>query len=165
VYRMNGLENKLLVKGEFVLKKMQMKGGWTYAEMPASLTKSGKPFGFIRVKGTIDTESISAYHLMPMGNGNLFLPVKAMIRKRIKKEEGDTIYVEIFEDNQHLDVPKELMDCLDMDELIKARFYALKEEERDKIIKWIYEVKSSEAQEKRILVLINNLNSNIFNKL
>jgi hypothetical protein len=156
---------KLLVKGEFVLKKMQMKGGWTYAEMNGVKPKSDKAFGFFRVKGKIDTETISAYHLMPMKNGNLFLPVKAAIRKRIQKEEGDTVYIELYEDNQHLEVPVELERCLDLDDEIKQRFYALKAEERDKIIQWIYEVKSTEAQEKRILMLIKKLEVNIFNNL
>lgn len=155
----------LLVKGEFILKKMQMKGGWTYAEMPGIKPKSDKAFGFIRVKGQIDKEMINAYHLMPMGNGNLFLPVKAAIRKRIKKEEGDTVYVELYLDNQHLEVPYELKQCLELDEELKHRFYALDADERDKMIKWIYEVKSSEAQEKRILLLIKKLDANIFNKL
>jgi hypothetical protein len=41
------------------------------------------------VRGTIDDFEIRKYHLMPMGNGKFFLPVKAEIRKKIKKEAGD----------------------------------------------------------------------------
>lgn len=162
---MSPIEPKLIVKGRFILKKMDMKGGWTYAELPHNIPKSTKAFGFVRVKGRIDSVEISAYHLMPMGNGNLFLPLKAAIRKQIKKEEGDEIYIELFEDNQHLEIPTELQKCLDLDENINSKFLDIEASERDKIIKWIYEVKSSNAQEKRITMLINKLDSNIFNNL
>ena len=42
------------------------------------------PFGWVKVYGTIDDYEIKNYNLQPMGNGRLFLPIKAEIRKRIK---------------------------------------------------------------------------------
>ena len=40
-----------------------------HPEIPAS---SQNPFGWVRVKGFIDDYYFSNYHLMPMGNGQLF---------------------------------------------------------------------------------------------
>lgn len=40
-----------------------------------------------------------------MGNGKLFLPVKAEIRKKIKKAEGDKVHVILYPDNEPLEVP------------------------------------------------------------
>lgn len=47
-----------------------------------------------------------------MGNGSLFLPVKAEIRKKIKKQEGDTVQVILYLDNEPLEIPEEILLCL-----------------------------------------------------
>ncbi len=154
---MESNNDKLIVKGQFLLKKMQMKGGWTYAELPNITKRSSKAFGFLRVKGTIDGVEIKAYHLMPMGNGNLFLPVKAKIRKMIKKEEGDMIHVELFEDNSILEVPQELIQCLEYDPSLLKKFESKSESEKTTIVKWIYEVKMEKTRESRIIELIEML--------
>jgi hypothetical protein len=66
-----------------VLQKFPGKGGWTYAEIPELLQNKNTAFGWVTVKGSIDSFEINQYKLMPMGNGKLFLPVKASIRKKI----------------------------------------------------------------------------------
>jgi hypothetical protein len=63
---------------------------------------------------------------MPMGNGKLFLPVKASIRKKIKKQEGDWIKVILFPDNDPLPVPSELQECL-IDEPKAEKVFKLKD--------------------------------------
>ena len=60
-----------------------------------------KPFGWVKVKGTIDGVPFNKYHLMPMGNGKLFLPVKSEIRKKIKKVAGDSVHVILYPDHEH----------------------------------------------------------------
>lgn len=147
----------LLTKGNFILQKMNMKGGWTYAEMPGIKPSSDKPFGWVKVKGTIDGHPIHAYHLMPMGNGNLFLPVKASIRKKIKKEEGDPIYVELYQDEVAFEMPLELLDCLEPYPELFTAFQAKTDSEKERLVKWIYEPKMIQTKEKRILDLIEQL--------
>ena len=77
--------DKPLVNKSYLLERFQAKGGWTYAKIPEVLQDKHSPFGWVRVRGSIDNFEIKNYHLMPMGNGNLFLPVKAEIRKKIGK--------------------------------------------------------------------------------
>jgi hypothetical protein len=76
---------KPLVDKLFKLERFPGKGGWTYARIPQILPSTDQPFGWVKVRGSIDGYEIDKYHLMPMGNGKLFLPVKADIRKKIKK--------------------------------------------------------------------------------
>lgn len=73
----------------YLLEKFPGKGGWTYAAIPEIAPDKHAHFGWVRVKGTIDGYKIKGFHLMPMGNGKLFLPVKSEIRKKIKKQAGD----------------------------------------------------------------------------
>ena len=76
---------KPLVDQDYLLQKMEGKGGWTYAAIPEIVQDKHAYFGWIKVRGTIDDYEIANYHLMPMGNGQLFLSVKAEIRKKIGK--------------------------------------------------------------------------------
>ncbi len=71
-----------LVDDQFLLQKYPGKGGWTYTVLPESVRKKKTPFGWIQVKGFIDSFELKAYRLMPMSNGKLFLPVRAEIRKK-----------------------------------------------------------------------------------
>lgn len=50
-----------------------------------------------------------------MGNGNLFLPVKAEIRKKIKKQAGDYVHVILYKDDSVFEVPQEIIDCLKLE--------------------------------------------------
>ena len=84
---------KPLVNKKYLLEKYPGKGGWTYARIPEILQDKNTPFGWVKVMGSIDGYEIKNYHLMPMGNGQLFLPVKAAIRKKIGKETGDWVQV------------------------------------------------------------------------
>jgi hypothetical protein len=100
---------KPLVNKKYKLEKFHGKGGWTFARLPDLTNNKKNPFGWVKVRGTIDDFEIRKYHLMPMGNGKLFLPVKAEIRKKIKKEEGDYVHVILFPDDEPLEVPDEML--------------------------------------------------------
>lgn len=82
-------DDKALVNKNYLLEKFSGKGGWTFAVIPEVAQDKHAPFGWVKVKGFIDDVEIYNYRLQPMGNGKLFLPVKAAIRKAIKKEAGD----------------------------------------------------------------------------
>ena len=81
------------VAKQYRLKKFPGKGGWTYAEIPEIPQDRKAHFGWVRVNGSIDGYPLNKHKLMPMGNGTLFLPVKAAIRKKIGKEEGDHVQI------------------------------------------------------------------------
>lgn len=148
---------KPLVNKKYRLERFNGKGGWTYARIPEILQDKKAHFGWVKVRGTIDGFEIRKYHLMPMGNGNLFLPVKAEIRKKINKKEGDLVHVVLYPDNEPLEVPKEMLLCL-KDEPAALRFFnSISESEQKFYIQWIYSAKKEETKVDRLAKSINRL--------
>src|SRR5688572_23293465 len=78
------------------LERFQAKGGWTFARITTLSQEKKNHFGWKKVCGSIDDYEIKESHLMPMGKGQLFLPVKAEIRKKINKQEGDWVKVILY---------------------------------------------------------------------
>lgn len=141
---------KPLVDEIFLLQKIPGKGGWTYADLPKVMPDSGAPFGWVKVRGTIDGIAINKYHLMPYGSGKLFLPVNAGIRKRIKKEAGDYVHVVLYPDPEPVGIPEEMLLCL-QDEPEAFRFFnSLEENEKHNYVKWIYAAKSEQVKVLRL---------------
>jgi len=146
-----------VINKKYLLEKFPGKGGWTFARIP-EIGPSGKnTFGWQRVKGSIDGYEIKRYHLMPMGNGSLFLPVKAEIRKKIKKQEGDWVHIILFPDTDPLEVPEELLLCLNDEPEALHFFNSITESERKNYIQWIYSAKREETKVNRIAKTINRL--------
>lgn len=152
----NSLE-KPIVNNKFLLEKYPGKGGWTFARING-ITKTAKsPFGWKKVRGTIDSYEIRKYHLMPMGDGNFFLPVKAEIRKAIHKTEGDRVHIVLYPDNEPLEVPEELLQCLQDEPSALHFFNSLSESEKKFYIQWIYSAKQEQTKINRMAKSINRL--------
>jgi hypothetical protein len=148
---------KPLIDKKYRLEKFRGKGGWTYARIPQVKQNKNVPFGWVKVKGSIDGYAIRKYHLMPFGDGSLMLPVKAEIRKKIKKEEGDLVHIILYPDNEPLEVPDEMLLCLS-DEPEALRFFrSLSESEQKFYIHWIYSAKKEETKINRLAKTINRL--------
>ena len=150
-------KEKLLISKKIQLEKIPGKGGWTFARLPGIKLEKNNPFGWRKVKGFIDDVEIRQYHLMPMGNGELFLPVKAEIRKKIKKEAGDWIKVILYVDESELEIPKEFVECLKDEPHALDNFKKLSESEKKKYIDWIYAVKTDELKVQRMADSINRI--------
>jgi hypothetical protein len=150
---------KPLVNKKYKLEKFHGKGGWTYARIPEIHSDKSSPpaGGWVKVKGFIDDHEFRNYHLMPMGNGKLFLPVKASIRKKIKKEEGDWVKVILFPDNDPLPVPPELQECLKDEPKAEKVFNTFSDSEKKYYIEWIYSSKKEETRINRIVKTIERL--------
>lgn len=146
-----------LVNDKFLLKKIPGKGGWTYADLPQVAPDKNAPFGWVKVKGTIDGFIINKYHLMPSGEGKLFLPVKAEIRKNIKKSEGDYIHVILYLDNEPTEVPEEMLLCLQEEPEAQHFFNSLTDDEQNNYIKWIYSAKTEDTKVERLAETIARL--------
>ncbi|MBL7741388.1 MAG: DUF1905 domain-containing protein [Chitinophagaceae bacterium] len=155
------MTEKPLVKRKYKLEKFQGKGGWTYAQIPEIPMDTQSPFGWRRVKGSIDGHEFSQYHLMPMGNGKLFLPVKAAIRKKIGKKEGDWVMVVIFPDNDPVAIPAELKTCLEDEPKANQFFQKLSDSEKKFYIEWIYNAKKEETRISRIVKTIGRLSKGL----
>jgi hypothetical protein len=101
-----------LVNTKVQLQRFEGKGGWTYAPLPSVLPDKKNTFGWVKVNGFIDDYEISGQHLMPLGNGTLFLAVKADIRKAIRKQAGDTVLIRLYVENADPDIPPDIQTAL-----------------------------------------------------
>ncbi len=147
-----------LVNKTCLLKKFPGKGGWTYAEVPEIPPHRNNPFGWVQVKGSIDDHQLQQYKLMPMGNGQLFLPVKAQIRKKIGKEAGDYVQVVLYPDNSRLDIPEEIKECFALEApKIFETFCNFTQGEQKAYLDWIYEAKTDETKTIRIVRMMERL--------
>lgn len=141
-----------------VLKKFPGKSGWTYVDIPEIKPDKKAPFGWVRVNVSIDGYEMRKYKLMPMGNGKLFLPVKAAIRKKIKKEAGDTVHILMELDHSNLETPEEIIDCFAHEPKAPFEFYAsLQQDEQKVYLDWIYDAKTEDTKAQRILTMMDKL--------
>jgi len=152
---------KPLVNKKYKLEKFPGKGGWTFARIPEIIMDKKKPFGWVKVRGTIDGYEIKKYSLMPMGDGTLFLAVRSEIRKKINKKQGDTIHVVLYPDNEPLEVPAEMMMCLEDEPRALKFFNSITESEQKHYIDWIYSAKKEETKISRMVETINRLSSGL----
>lgn len=148
---------KPLINKKVLLEKFPGKGGWTYARLPEIAPDKKRPFGWRKVKGTIDGVEIRQYHLMPMGTGELFLPVKSAIRKKINKEAGDWIQVVLYSDDEPMEVPEEFIVCLKDEPNAWKNFQNFSEQDQRKYIQWIYSVKTEDTKVERMAQAINKI--------
>lgn len=149
----------LIVDGVFYLEKFPGKGGWTFAKVPVSLLPSGKAFGMVRVSGTVDDFRFEGKHLMPMGDGFLFLPVSKEIRKAIGKEAGEQVLVRLFSNSIPDGIPDELISCLEDDPGSRRLFQQLSNAEQKHWVDFIYSANSEELKASRIIRLLYELKS------
>jgi Domain of unknown function (DUF1905)/Bacteriocin-protection, YdeI or OmpD-Associated len=148
---------KPLVDKKYRLEKFPGKGGWTFARIPEVLQDKNSPFGWVKVRVLIDGVELKNYRLMPMGDGHLFLPVRADIRKKIGKEKDDIVHIILFPDNEALAVPEELTLCLNEEPTARVFFEELSDDEKSAYIKWIYKVKNEETRVERLVTSLARL--------
>ncbi len=148
---------KPLVNKKYLLEKFHGKGGWTFAAIPEIVKDKKAPFGWVKVKGSIDGVAFNKYHLMPMGNGKLFLPVKVEIRKKINKQEGDYVHIILYPDVDPLLVPEEIRQCIAEDPKALKFFNTLSESEQKYYIQWVNAAKREVTKTNRMAIVVERL--------
>ena len=146
-----------IINQQFLLKKMPMKGGWTFVEIPEIPKHLKQPFGWVPVKGTIDAYEIKQFKLWTMRSGNMFMPIKAAIRKKIRKEEGDWVHIILYHDDSPVVIPEAFLVCLLDAPKAYAFFQTIRETSQKHYIDWIFEAKSLETRVNRIAKAIEKL--------
>ena len=146
-----------IVDGDFLLQKMPGKGGWTFVLLPDLQQEKRSWFGMTKVRGNVDSFEISDYHLMPFGNGSLFLPVKSEIRKKIGKNEGDWVHVTLYSQDLPPVETEDFFTCLAEEPLALQRFNNLSKPEQKKLLDWIYSVRNDALRVERIALTIDKL--------
>lgn len=134
------------------------KTGWSYIEIPADIAQQLKP-GFkksFRVRGMLDAFEVKGMALMPMGNGNFIMALKAEVRKGIRKNAGALLQVRIEEDTDYkVKIPDDLKECFDFEPESWDFFNSLAKSHREYFIKWIDAAKTNETRAKRIVNTVN----------
>ncbi len=155
-------KEKPFVNKEYLLKKFPGKGGWTYANIPEIPQNKNNPFGWVKVKGSIDSFELNQYKLMPFGNRELFLPVKLEIRKKIKKEAGDFVKIILYADESLLNIPDEIVECFKNEsQKLYETFVSYTEGEQKAYLDWIYNSKTDDTKVKRIAKMMNKLQTKL----
>lgn len=96
---------------------------------------------------------------MPMGNGHVGLAIKAEIRKKIKKQAGDTVHITLYEDNTPLIIPEELLLCMEDEDGLTEKFVTYSHGQKKACIDWINSAKTEQIQAERIaraMVMVQN---------
>ena len=150
-------KQKPLVDKKVILQKYPGKGGWTYADVPEIPQDNKAPFGWVKVKGSIDDYTFEQVKLMPKGNGLLFFPVKAAIRKAINKFEGDEVHIQLYLDKDPILISEDILSCLKDDPIAWEQFQRIGEGEQKSYLDWIEEGKQFTTKVSRIATMIENV--------
>ena len=147
-----------LVNETILLEKFPGKGGWTYACIKDIRHEKKNHFGWKKVRGFIDDYEIKESHLMPMGNGRLFLPVKGEIRKKINKQAGDSVNIVLFIADKAVPVTDEdFLLCLTEEPEALTHFNSFPDNEQKRYLEWIAAVRSEELKVERMARAITRI--------
>lgn len=150
-------KQRFLVNKSYQIEKFNSKGGWTFVKIPEIPPNKNNRFGWVRVQGTIDNVKIEKYHLQPMGNGILFLPLNAKIRKKLSKKVGDFVHVKLYEDSIPIGLMKELVLCFKSEPKVFDTFMKMTKIEQKNTIEWIYVAKTDKIKIERITKSIDKM--------
>lgn len=125
--------------------------GGVYVIFPFSAYDEFGKRGTIRVICTIDNYKYKC-SLLPIGNQTHAIHVRKDVRKIIKKDSGDEVFVTIELDlsPQVLIIPEDFQWFLDDDHILKQKFENLSFSNKSAIINYIDEAKLPETRANRI---------------
>ena len=146
-----------IVDGTFMIEKFLSKGGWTYVLLPQLESNKNAPFGWRNVFGTIDNLFIENYNLQPFGNGQLFLPLNAKVRKDIKKNVGENVKIKLYETILSNEDITKIINCFQANEQANIRWQKLSDANKSKTLHHIFRAKNEDEKAKRILAFIDNI--------
>jgi len=138
-------------------QEMGEKTGWSYIRIPAALAQQLKPGNkrSFRVKGKLDDHVIGGVALLPMGEGDFILALKADIRKKLRKQKGDKLAVQLEVDTKKIEPPKDLLDCLADEPKALEYFKTLPKSHQNYFGNWIKSAKTAPTRAGRIARVVD----------
>lgn len=160
IYTLASMKKKACTYTTTILKfdKQGEKTGWTYIVVPADVAQQLNPGvrKSFQVKGKLDAFSFSGMNLLPMGEGEFILALKADVRKAIGKKHGAMLQVQLEVDTSEYQINAEFLACLkDAPEADKI-FAALPASHQRYYSKWIESAKTDTTRAKRIALAVNS---------
>jgi hypothetical protein len=156
MHHMVELELEMLKYGQ-----MGEKTGWTYLEIEQPVAQQLKPDTktSFRVKGQIDHVKIKQLALIPIGEGNFILPLKADLRRKLKKENGFKVKVKLELDTDEFVLSGDFAACLEDAPKAQEFFETLTKGHQRYFSNWIESAKTIETKTKRITQAIFGLSN------
>lgn len=148
-----------MIQFKAIIKKFDDQGektGWRYFEVPDAIAGQLKPGckKSFRVKGKLDDYAIDKTAMLPMGEGNFIIPIGAAIRKKLYKQAGDILAVQLAEDTRDIEVPADFAECMNDEPAALEYFNKQPGSHRNYYIKWIDSAKTIETRSRRIAMAI-----------
>lgn len=151
-----------MVSYKTIIKKFASKGektGWTYIDIPAGIAEKINPDckKSFRIKGSLNNTELLPTSILPMGEGNFILPLKADLRKKIGAVIGNQILVSIELEQSEYKLNADFIDCLKDEPNAAKYFYSLTKSHQNYFSKWIETAKTNDTKTNRIVRAINAL--------
>ncbi len=134
------------------------KSGWTYVFVPQVIANEIKPDcrKSFRVKGRLDGVEIVGMSLIPMGEGNFIMALNAELRKKLKKQLGAVLDIQLEEDTGFtIGIPDDLQMCLEDEPHLLKNFLKQPKSHQNWYINWLNTAKTEATRTKRIVKIIN----------
>jgi len=138
-------------------EKMGEKTGWTFVFIPVEIANQIKASckKSYRIKGKLDNVAIRGVALTPMGEGNFIIPLKASLRKELKKAEGALLRLELEEDTEFkIEMPADLELCLLEEKHCMENFMQLPKSHQNYYINWLNTAKTDQTRTKRLTQIV-----------
>jgi hypothetical protein len=143
---------------------MGEKTGWSYIFIPAALASILNPSckTSYRVKGLLDNFPVHGMAVMPMGEGDFLMALKAEIRKQLKKEVGAELNVQLEVDTTFkIEMPVELEMSLQEDQRCMGNFLKLPKSHQNYFINWLNSAKTEATRIKRLTMIYKAMEDNM----
>lgn len=138
--------------------KQGEKTGWTYIVIPADIAQQLNPRvkKSFRVKGKLDNYCFSGLSLLPMGEGEFILPLKADVRKAVGKKHGAMLQVQLEFDKSEYQINLEFIACLKDEPAAFKIFNSISASHQRYYSKWIESAKTEATKANRIALAVNS---------
>jgi hypothetical protein len=149
-----------LFNAEVMLTRFPGKGGWTYAPVGQLPFKVKTHIGNLKVCGRLNEVALEEAHLMPMGKGLRFLPVNAELRKKLGKQAGDVVRLQLFVVEKPNSLALSLADfreCLAEVPVALHAFEALGASQQQALLEQVAEADNEQQQVARVEAVIAQL--------